>query len=375
MSDNDNCKFFLKRITNKNVRTTRQTRIASSNSSDSSDEESSVIISDRKKRKPNPMIQSTCSFKKSVNRKRISHNDSDVDDDDDDDQIHVSYASSKSGQRDGPADMGATMTLETETERDKDAQSIFERARKIQQEQTEQDNSQDDDQTIYRGANNYLQYKQKKDTPFGNASSGHVRKGPVRAPDNIRSTVRWDYQPDICKDYKETGFCGFGDSCKFLHDRSDYKAGWQLELEVTKNQKHKHHHDEQDDDGDDDDPDKYKIDDDDDLPFACFICRNRFVNPVVTKCRHYFCQQCALDHYKKSTKCFVCSSQTSGVFNIAKDVEKRMKTNQHAEQQKEDSDDEKVDSEYNKDEDYQEQELDREPSNDGDDDDNDNEAI
>ena len=36
------------------------------------------------------------------------------------------------------------------------------------------------------------------------------RTGPMRASANIRSTVRWDYQPDICKDYKETGFCGFG---------------------------------------------------------------------------------------------------------------------------------------------------------------------
>ena len=36
------------------------------------------------------------------------------------------------------------------------------------------------------------------------------RKGPIRAPANLRATVRWDYQPDICKDYKETGFCGFG---------------------------------------------------------------------------------------------------------------------------------------------------------------------
>jgi hypothetical protein len=27
------------------------------------------------------------------------------------------------------------------------------------------------------------------------------------------------------------GYCGFGDSCKFLHDRSDYKYGWQLERE------------------------------------------------------------------------------------------------------------------------------------------------
>lgn len=39
------------------------------------------------------------------------------------------------------------------------------------------------------------------------------RKGPIRAPEHLRATVRWDYQPDICKDYKETGFCGFGGEC------------------------------------------------------------------------------------------------------------------------------------------------------------------
>lgn len=58
--------------------------------------------------------------------------------------------------------------------------------------------------------NNYAQYFKKKDTAAGNASSGMVRKGPIRAPANLRATVRWDYQPDICKDFKETGFCGFG---------------------------------------------------------------------------------------------------------------------------------------------------------------------
>jgi hypothetical protein len=43
--------------------------------------------------------------------------------------------------------------------------------------------------------------------------------------------VRIDHEPCICKDYKETGFCGFGDSCKFIHDRGDYKMGWQIERE------------------------------------------------------------------------------------------------------------------------------------------------
>ena len=42
----------------------------------------------------------------------------------------------------------------------------------------------------------------------------------------------WDYQLDICKDYEEIGFCGFEDHCKFLHDRSDHKYGWQIEHEL-----------------------------------------------------------------------------------------------------------------------------------------------
>lgn len=57
------------------------------------------------------------------------------------------------------------------------------------------------------------------------------RQGPIRASQNIRVTTRWDYHPEVCKDYKETGFCGFGDSCVFIHDRGDYKSGWEIDLE------------------------------------------------------------------------------------------------------------------------------------------------
>ncbi|RZC69392.1 hypothetical protein C5167_034153 [Papaver somniferum] len=35
----------------------------------------------------------------------------------------------------------------------------------------------------------------------------------------------------ICNDYKDTGFYGLGDSCKFMHDGEDYKSGWQMERE------------------------------------------------------------------------------------------------------------------------------------------------
>lgn len=217
--------------------------------------------------------------------------------------------------------MGATMTLETETERDKDAQSAFEKSQKIQQELKESENADDN---VYRGLANYNQYKPKKDPNAGGASSSFARHGPIRAPDNIRSTVRWDYQPDICKDYKETGFCGFGDSCKFLHDRSDYKAGWQLEMDSNRNN--------------DEDDNKYVIDDEDDLPFRCFICRESFRDPVVTKCKHYFCQSCALENYKKSTRCYVCGVQTFGVFNVAKELVKKLKLEEER-NAKEDNDD------------------------------------
>lgn len=44
-------------------------------------------------------------------------------------------------------------------------------------------------------------------TPAGSEKGGGAH-GPLRASTNVRMTVRIDYQPDICKDYKETGYCG-----------------------------------------------------------------------------------------------------------------------------------------------------------------------
>jgi len=297
------CQFFVKKgNTNRRI---RQNIRRDETSSEEEDNESAVVVNSSRRADRNPLIQSTVSFSRLKKRKVVSEDKEDGNDSDDD-SFRVTYRSNKSGQREGPEDMGATSVIQTETDKAMDAQSIFERA----QEVNETLKGKEDDH-IYRGLNNYVQYKSKKDTPQGNASSGHVRNGPVRAPENIRSTVRWDYQPDLCKDYKETGFCGFGDSCIFLHDRSDYKSGWQLEMDAQ----HKDH--------DDDDPNKYVIEEDDDLPFKCLICRQSFDTPVVTKCKHYFCEKCALNHFKKSSRCYVCSQQTNGVFNTAKDIIKK----------------------------------------------------
>lgn len=274
-------------------------RRRASSTSESSDEESAVIQNEKRLKKSNPLVQSTST--KKFKASSLTKNSSESENED----VGVSYRSKMSTDMSGPKDMGATATIEIDTELDKDAQAIYERSLQVNKELKGKE-----DDKVYRGLANYTQYYEKKDTALGNASSGLVRKGPIRAPANLRSTVRWDYQPDICKDYKETGFCGFGDSCKFLHDRSDYKFGWQLEVESN-----------QQCDSDDDDPSKYEIKDNDDddefLPFKCLICRGSYVNPVMTKCKHYFCEKCALMHYKKSTKCFVCEKQTGGFFDPA----------------------------------------------------------
>ncbi|XP_069703568.1 E3 ubiquitin-protein ligase RNF113A [Periplaneta americana] len=270
----------------------------------SSEDETTVVKKGKRVEKDNPLVQKTNSSRKPEAEEAGDSSSSD-------DDVMVSYRSKRTTGREGPSDMGATAVLEIETEVEKDAQAIFENALRINKELKGKE-----DDKIYRGLNNYAQYYEKRDTAQGNASSGMVRKGPIRAPANLRATVRWDYQPDICKDYKETGFCGFGDSCKFLHDRSDYKFGWQLEREMQEGTYGET----------DNDPHQYEVDSDgDDLPFKCFICRNSFKDPIVTKCRHYFCERCALDHYKKSTRCYICNQQTHGVFNPAKDIIAKMK--------------------------------------------------
>ena len=76
------------------------------------------------------------------------------------------------------------------------------------------------------------------------------------------------------------------------------------------------------DDSDKDDSDN-SDDDDDEIPFACFICRNKFTlecQPVTTACNHYFCLQCI----NKKVKCAVCNKVTNGVFNRATKLIKRI---------------------------------------------------
>ncbi|KAL9101235.1 MAG: hypothetical protein Q9163_003491 [Psora crenata] len=175
-------------------------------------------------------------------------------------------------------------------------------------------------ESTYKGASAYQSYVTKNP----NAPSKTV--GPVKAPTNIRTITVTDFAPDVCKDYKQTGFCGFGDSCKFLHAREDYKQGWELDRDWEiggggggggKGPKKKKHPP----------PAEREEDEEEDamlenIPFACIICKKPYKNPIVTKCGHYFCEACALHRYRKSPSCAACGAGTGGVFNGAKQLRK-----------------------------------------------------
>lgn len=216
---------------------------------------------------------------------------------------------------------GAFAHIEVDTEADRDQRAILERNLELQG--TEGDGT-------YRGAAGYKSYVKKDEAQIG-ANKYTGTKGPIRAPQFVRNTCRFDYQPDVCKDYKDTGFCGYGDSCKFMHDRGDYKTGWQLEAEYQKQKERQKEREMLGKVGEDSDEererDKFKIrDGEDELPFACHLCRGPFSDPMRTTCGHYFCAECASSHFRaKSTRCPLCEKQTYGMLSAAPKLKAKAK--------------------------------------------------
>lgn len=162
--------------------------------------------------------------------------------------------------------------------------------------------------------------------------------GPQKSSSNVRTITVTDYTPDVCKDYKQTGFCGFGDNCKFLHAREDYAAGWKLDREWEMSTKGKKpggtvvasaNRDEKE--KDDDGVDLAMLEK---IPFACIVCKKPYKSPIITKCGHYFCEACALKRYRKDPTCAACNAKTYGVFNGAKNLQKLLDKKQKWEDKK-----------------------------------------
>lgn len=275
------CSFFRKPTKNKNIRK----RTVDEDEEEDSKAETSFLLNQKKA----PKTESKLYFSSGPSKNSLS-NESNVEPN----KPIFQFESSKEIQV--HHDSRATATLETETDFSRDARAIRERVLKQAEEALKGKGKSSGGEKLYKGVNAYVDYKAgfRREHTISSEKAGGAH-GPLRASAHIRASARFDYQPDICKDYKETGYCGYGDACKFMHDRGDYKSGWQLEKEweeVEKARKRKLAM--KSDDGDEDSSEQSDEDEEGALPFACFICREPFVDPVVTKCGHYFCEHCAL---------------------------------------------------------------------------------
>ncbi|KAI5924593.1 hypothetical protein F4810DRAFT_131267 [Camillea tinctor] len=187
----------------------------------------------------------------------------------------------------------------------------------------------------YKGLANKTSFIQK------NPDAPNRTVGPVKAATNIRTVTTTDFAPDVCKDYKQTGFCGFGDNCKFLHAREDYKQGWQLDREwenVTRGKKNvggkvvaSANRGAGNADDDEDAADEAMLEK---IPFACIICKGPYREPITTRCGHYFCLTCALQRYRKEPSCAACGAGTGGVFNNAKKLNKLLEKKKQQQERK-----------------------------------------
>jgi RING finger protein 113A len=160
-ADKDNsapsCVFFKAPARRDNaVRSSQRRQQSSSNSSSSSGDESQPAASTfRSSKRVKKGLVTTSNDKEKL--------------------TDTKFKSDRQAQPQGPSDMGATATIEIDTDTQQDQQTIFERAKKINEELKGKV-----DDKIYRGMNNYQQFYEKKDTAQGNASSGLVRnKGEI----------------------------------------------------------------------------------------------------------------------------------------------------------------------------------------------------
>ncbi|GAV51032.1 hypothetical protein ZYGR_0AD02150 [Zygosaccharomyces rouxii] len=130
-------------------------------------------------------------------------------------------------------------------------------------------------------------------------------KGAMTQPKNVKVSILTDFHPDVCKDFKQTGYCGYGDSCKFLHSRDDFKTGWKMnqDWKIDESSSSK--------------SDKSKVEG---IPFKCLICKEDYKSPIVTNCGHYFCSSCFTQRVRKDPNCAICGQDTHGVARIAKNL-------------------------------------------------------
>jgi len=213
-----NVPFFKKRTKGKATTTRKRSASPTAGPSTSAPPSASEVVIPTKKAVANPLIQGT--------KRTLSDRQKDELDGPD-----VNWSSKGSRAR---AEAGMELAAEEAEEMEEELRKKIRRDANGGYDD-EVDNGPDDG--TYKGQAGYKKLINKKqEVPKA------ARVGPQRSSNTIKTVTLVDYQPDVCKDYKgkwfqlwprqclpntvyatETGFCGFGDTCKFLHDRGTCK--------------------------------------------------------------------------------------------------------------------------------------------------------
>lgn len=212
-----------------------------------------------------------------------------------------------------PSNIRTTRISENQVEEAKEDLELESKEQQQYQHQQSSKKSKNDQPIVSKSSN----VPTEKDTTA--KSLNKPLAGPVRSVNRRpHFTARFDYARDLCKDYNETGFCGFGDSCKFLHDRGDYKSGWELDLEWEKKQQCRMVAEEKSIN-----PEQTELNNNvakkPQEPTECGLCQRPFNPPIMeTKCGHCFCETCALTHSRSSKKCATCGTNVDGQFKVVR---------------------------------------------------------
>ena len=200
--------------------------------------------------------------------------------------------------------------------------------------------------------------------------------GPSKINRHFKNPITVDYNPSICKDFKDSGYCTWGSTCIYAHDRTEYKRGWELDKEWENKMREKgerylkkmeviYNRDkinfekkngseiiDKNDFGKKNDfgnknvfgkkidfennqkidflnfKDKKKgefnledaeisdfLSDEENHLFKCYFCKKKFDKPTLMSCQHIFCEKCVFEFYRKIKKCQICNLKWSPIFN------------------------------------------------------------
>lgn len=147
--------------------------------------------------------------------------------------------------------------------------------------------------------------KKKLDLSLSKPSKNVNIKQPNSSDVVDNKKIYMDYEPLLCKEYKLKGYCGYGDTCKFIHSRDDYINENKLTKKHWKNSQENK-------------VEEKKVEVVLKKSDLCGVCKLSFDSDLSKKfiqliCQHVFCKSCFMERLKMNKMdCPECGHDSKG---------------------------------------------------------------